>query len=154
MFLNQASSSKKFDMLLEKQGITDSYKKNWMSRYCNTHMMFENADALNESNYANLTGVNAMGAVNPAQAPGGPSVFYGGTTGSGDKFPSLLPISIEVARRTVGFDVVSVVPLPGPAGILTYLDYVYGGGKTNSTTDKPLYIKVNADDINSTDRKS
>lgn len=148
MFLNQAKANAKWHEILESQGITDNYKKNWLSMYAEGHQIFENSDLLNESTYATLGGVNAMGGISPAAAPNGPSTFYGGSTGSGDKFPSLLPISIEVARRTVGFDVVSVVPLPGPTGVLTYLDYVYGGGKISST-EKPIYIKIAADDINS-----
>jgi hypothetical protein len=49
--------------------------------------------------------------------------------GSGDKFPSLLPLAIQVAAKTVGFDIVPVIPMSGPSGVLSYLDYVYAGGK-------------------------
>jgi hypothetical protein len=71
-----------------------------------------------------------MGNVNPpTTVAGGAANFYGnGAIGSGDKFPSLLPISLQVAARTIGFDIVPVIPMNGPTGVLTYLDYVYAGG--------------------------
>jgi hypothetical protein len=70
--------------------------------------------------------------------------------GSGDKFPSLLPLAIQVAAKTVGFDIVPVIPMSGPTGILSYLDYVYAGGKIAGATsatagedlaDAPTMIK-------------
>ena len=114
-------------MLQEKTGIENREKLSWMARYCHFH-------SLNESfTYPAAGGLNipGMGNVTPAgDAAGGANLFYSdATTGSGDKFPSLLPIAIQVAGRTVGFDIVSVIPMNGPSGVLTYLDYVYGGGK-------------------------
>jgi len=84
-----------------------------------------------------------MGAVTPPTFPGpagrygvapaGPGPNQGFYTqswqGSGDKFPSLLPLAIQVAAKTVGFDIVPVIPMSGPSGVLSYLDYVYAGGK-------------------------
>jgi hypothetical protein len=73
--------------------------------------------------------------------------------GSGDKFPSLLPLAIQVAAKTVGFDIVPVIPMSGPTGILSYLDYVYAGGKIAGATsgtsgadlaDAPSMIKFSA----------
>jgi hypothetical protein len=49
--------------------------------------------------------------------------------GSGDKWPSLLPMALQVAARTVGFDLVNTVPFQGPTGVLPFLDYVYAGSK-------------------------
>jgi hypothetical protein len=114
-------------MLEAETGVKDSNKLSWMSRYCHYH-------SLNEAfTYpaAGLLNVPGMGNVTPASASaGGASLFYGNsTTGSGDKFPSLLPLAIQVAGRTIGFDIVSVIPMNGPSGVLTYLDYVYAGGK-------------------------
>jgi hypothetical protein len=100
---------------------------------------------LNESSaYQTLGGTPGMGAVAAPTFGGGASGFYTSSSqGSGDKFPSLLPLAIQVAAKTVGFDIVNVVPMSGPAGVLTYLDYVYAGGKTNSET-KPEIIEINA----------
>lgn len=122
-------------MLKEKTGIENSEKLSWMSKYCHFHSMNENftypaAGTLN---------VPGMGNVTPAgDSAGGANLFYSdATTGSGDKFPSLLPIAIQVAGRTVGFDIVSVIPMSGPSGVLTYLDYVYGGGKQPDDVSTP-----------------
>jgi hypothetical protein len=133
-------------------GLVNSGKEQWLAEYCHNHAMYDNSNTLNESfaygTAATLGNVPGMGAVRPGAAPGGPASFYTGTTGSGDKFPSLLPLAIQVAARTVGFDIVSVIPMPGPTGVLTYLDYVYGGGKPG-TTEQPLVISVDVDNINS-----
>ena len=114
-------------ILEEKTGIKDSNKMKWMAKYAHYH-------SLNEGftyPQASLFNTPGMGNVTPATTvAGGASSFYGaGSQGSGDKFPSLLPLAIQVAARTVGFDIVSVVPMNGPSGVLTYLDYVYAGGR-------------------------
>lgn len=116
-------------ILEEKTGITESNKLKWMSKYAHYH-------SLNEGftyPQASLLNTPGMGNVAPASTvAGGAANFYStaaGAKGSGDKFPSLLPLAIQVAARTVGFDIVSVVPMNGPSGVLTYLDYVYAGGR-------------------------
>lgn len=147
-------------ILEEKTGITESSKLQWMSKYAHYH-------SLNEGftyPQASLLNTPGMGNVAPASAAaGGAASFYSSsTTGSGDKFPSLLPLAIQVAARTVGFDIVSVVPMNGPSGVLTYLDYVYAGGRNqqapgmpNNTTnglftDKMLVFKLNVKGFEST----
>ena len=119
-----------------KTGIADSSKTQWLSKYCHFHSLNESAGA-----YNSLAVVNGMGSVQPpvfpqstqASSVGGLSPnagFYSSTwQGSGDKFPSLLPLAIQVAAKTVGFDIVPVIPMSGPSGVLSYLDYVYAGGK-------------------------
>lgn len=143
-------------MLEEETSVKDKEKLGWMTKYCHFHSLNESFTAP----AAGLLNTPGMGNVTPAgAAAGGAGAFYGSsTTGSGDKFPSLLPLSIQVAARTVGFDIVPVVPMNGPSGVLTYLDYVYAGGKgaygappgaagsanpgVNSYTDKPLVFKI------------
>ena len=121
-----------------KAGITDESKKGWLTKYCHYHSLNESAGA-----YNTLGVVNGMGAVAPPLFPGMGSFqggnanggFYNtGNQGSGDKFPSLLPLAIQVAAKTVGFDIVPVIPMSGPTGILSYLDYVYAGGKIAGAT--------------------
>ena len=147
-------------LIESKAGITDESKKGWLTKYCHYHSLNESAGA-----YNTLGVVNGMGAV---QAPLFPGASYAGTTystsananfyntgyqGSGDKFPSLLPLAIQVAAKTVGFDIVPVIPMSGPTGILSYLDYVYAGGKISGATsgvsgtdlaDAPTMIKFGA----------
>ena len=121
----------------QKAGIVDTEKKQWLSKYCHYHSLNESAGA-----YQSLAVVNGMGAVQPPAYPGGynslgnavgtqaNAAFYNAANqGSGDKFPSLLPLAIQVAAKTVGFDIVPVIPMSGPTGVLSYLDYVYAGGK-------------------------
>lgn len=114
-------------LLEEKTGITDSNKLKWMTKYAHYHSLNEGFSYPQ----ASLFNTPGMGNVAPASTvAGGASNFYGaGSQGSGDKFPSLLPLAIQVAARTVGFDIVPVVPMNGPSGVLTYLDYVYAGGR-------------------------
>jgi hypothetical protein len=122
-----------------KAGITEESKKGWLTKYCHYHSLNESAGA-----YNSLGVMNGMGNVTPPVFPGatigGTSFstganagFYNNTwQGSGDKFPSLLPLAIQVAAKTVGFDIVPVIPMSGPTGILSYLDYVYAGGKISA----------------------
>jgi len=147
-------------LIESKAGITDESKKGWLTKYCHYHSLNESAGA-----YNTLGVVNGMGNV---QAPLFPGASYGigtastsananfyntGYQGSGDKFPSLLPLAIQVAAKTVGFDIVPVIPMSGPTGILSYLDYVYAGGKIAGPTsassgadlaDAPSMIKFAA----------
>ena len=126
-----------------KTGMTDRSKVEWLSKYCHFHSLNESAGA-----YNSLGVLNGMGNVLPAgnyqggAAGAGPAGFYYNNTydagrpyvGSGDKFPSLLPLAIQVAAKTVGFDIVPVIPMSGPTGVLSYLDYVYAGGSLAGTS--------------------
>jgi hypothetical protein len=155
--LNEAQVFETWSPILESQtGITDNAKLSWMSKYAHYHSLNEGF-AYPQASLLNTPG---MGNVAPASVvAGGALNFYGANSqGSGDKFPSLLPLAIQVAARTVGFDIVPVIPMNGPSGVLTYLDYVYAGGRdinapgianqgaplTNSTnfTDKFLVFKI------------
>jgi len=126
--LNEAQVFETWSPIIESQtGIKDSAKLGWMSKYAHYH-------SLNEGftyPQASLLNTPGMGNVAPASVvAGGALNFYGANAqGSGDKFPSLLPLAIQVAARTVGFDIVPVIPMNGPSGVLTYLDYVYAGGR-------------------------
>ena len=126
-----------------KTGINDSSKTQWLSKYCHYHSLNESAGA-----YNSLGVVNGMGTVTPPTFPGASLAtstgtlspnqgFYSSTwQGSGDKFPSLLPLAIQVAAKTVGFDIVPVIPMSGPSGVLSYLDYVYAGGKLSPNANQ------------------
>lgn len=116
----------------EKTSIKDSNKVEWLSKYCHYHSLNESAV---HAGYGTLDALNGMGA---------PLAPTRSANGSGDKFPSLLPLAIQVAAKTVGFDIVPVIPMPGPTGVLTYLDYVYAGGRIDNADHKPILIKFNA----------
>ena len=139
--INEQEIYETWSPLIEsKAGITDENKKGWLTKYCHYHSLNESAGA-----YNSLGVVNGMGTVAPPAFPGASfggaaalttganAGFYNNTwQGSGDKFPSLLPLAIQVAAKTVGFDIVPVIPMSGPTGILSYLDYVYAGGKVGA----------------------
>lgn len=142
LHLNEAQIFETWAPLIEsKTGITDSYKIGWLTKYCHYHSLNESFNGsysqIGVAPAGNIAGL--MGAVSTPSASG---VFTtAAQSGSGDKFPSLLPLAIQVAARTIGFDIVNVIPMGGPTGVLTYLDYVYSGGGTDTNT-KPAVIKL------------
>lgn len=162
MNINEAQVINEWSPVLKDVGINESYKVNWLSKYCHYHQLNESA-AINESfqgtGLAQLINVPGQGAINLGTAYGtSPSGFYNTSNqGSGDKFPSLLPLAIQVAAKTVGFDIVSVIPMPGPTGILPYLDYIYAGGKLdtadslNANTNQPMMFTISPSTIYNAD---
>jgi hypothetical protein len=117
-------------------GINDSSKLAWMSEYCHNHKLYE------EANLSAITPMMLHGMGN-ASLPGSHMVAYPGSsaTGSGDKAPTLLPLAMQVAAQTVGLDLVPVVPMAGPMGLLSYLDFVYDGGAArNAASASNVYF--------------
>ena len=131
--LNEAQIFEKWAPGIEKAtGLTDKNKLGWISQYAHNHALNEAAQGGVSSPYATLFNVPGVGNAQPAQqaATTGSQWYSADSKGSGDKWPALLPMSLQVAARTVGFDIVNVVPMPGPTGVVSYLDYVYAGGKS------------------------
>ena len=147
--INEAEVQKTWGPVIEEStGITEKSKLSWMSKYCHYHN-------LNESVYNTVhlnpnMNVQSMGNATLPGNPGSMNAFPAQATGSGDRPFSLLPLAMQVAAQTVGLDLVPVVPMQGPMGVLTYLDFVYGGGRGSGapvngaldTTAAPLMIKV------------
>ncbi len=127
-------------MIEEATGISDKGKLNWMSKYCHFHQLNENV--YNQVHLNPNANVYGMGAVSFPGDPTTTTGFNAQATGSGDRPFSLLPLAMQVAAQTVGLDLVPVVPMSGPLGILTYLDFIYAGGRLDST-EPPLMVKVN-----------
>lgn len=113
-------------------GINDANKLAWMSTYCHNHKLYEDANIMSLDPTMNLHGMGAT------TLP-----VIGGANGSGDKAPSLLPLAMQVAAQTIGLDLVPVVPMAGPMGLLSYLDFVYEGGRLDNGV-APTYIKADA----------
>ena len=149
--INESEIFGKWAPIIESTtGIDDKGKLGWMSKYCHNHELYEN------NSYAQVGSVNGMGATRFPGQPGSQAAFGAQDTGSGDKPYTLLPLAMQVAAQTVGLDLVPVVPMNGPMGVLTYLDFVYGGGKVptvgqtgafnastaGTTPDMPLLIKM------------
>ena len=126
-------------------------KQPWLAEYAHYHAIFDNAPALFEQATPGLffqTAGSLGGFMGQPAAPLASQTPFGGgaknsyaDSGSGDKFPSLLPVAIQVAAKTIGFDLVPVIPMDSPVGFLPYLDYVYAGGRTD-TEFEPFMIKL------------
>jgi len=130
--LNEQQIVAKWAPMVESvTGIKDKTRLSWISKYAHFHALNEAAMGGVSTPYATLYNVPGVGNVVPAStvATTGAQMTASTVKGSGDKWPALLPMALQVAARTVGFDLVNVVPMPGPTGVVSYLDYVYAGGK-------------------------
>jgi len=132
--LNEQQIVQKWSPMIEQvTGLTDKSRLSWISKYAHFHALNEAADGMGgvSTPYATLYNVPGVGNVQPAYLAGTTGAQQSSplTKGSGDKWPALLPMALQVAARTIGFDLVNVVPMPGPTGVISYLDYVYAGGK-------------------------
>jgi len=129
--INEAEVRSTWAPIIESAtGINDANKLAWMSTYCHNHKLYEDANIMSLDPTMNLHGMG--NAVLPV---------IGGANGSGDKAPTLLPLAMQVAAQTVGLDLVPVVPMAGPMGLLSYLDFVYEGGRLDNAVT-PTYIKT------------
>lgn len=139
-FVNEKQIYETWAPILQRTTETsDKEKLTWMSLLAQNQRLFE--DRLNLAHLNPDMNVNGMG---PIKFPGDPSYtfnFANQTAGSGDRPYSLLPLAMQVAANTVGLDLVPVVPMPGPLGMLTYMDFVYAGGRLDSK-EAPLLIKA------------
>jgi hypothetical protein len=138
--------------ILEGYG-ADVEKTPWLAEYAHNHAIFDNTTPVFESapgvffqTPGSLGGF--MGSpsaptnlMTPFTAGGAKGSFSADANGSGDKFPSLLPVAIQVAAKTIGFDLVPVIPMDSPVGFLPYLDYLYAGGRTGNEFD-PYMVKI------------
>jgi len=129
----------------EATGIEDASKLAWMSQLAHNQNLYESANNIVHLN----PGMNVPG-MGPVTLPGDPGTmnqFPSQQTGSGDKAYSLLPLSLQVAAQTIGFDLVPVIPMAGPLGMLTYLDFAYAGGTIGAVmsgtdgAEAPLLVK-------------
>lgn len=126
--------------VLEGYG-ADVAKTPWLAEYAHNHAIFDNTGSALFENapgtfFQQPTSLGSyMGQANPATR---------GVNGSGDKFPSLLPVAIQVAAKTIGFDLVPVIPMDSPVGFLPYLDYIYTGGRVDNPLGafQPYMIKL------------
>jgi hypothetical protein len=148
--LNEQQIVQKWSPMIESTtGLKEQSKLNWISKYAHYHALNEAAMGGVSSPYSTLYNVPGVGDAQPAaSAPTtGAGFASDAAKGSGDKWPALLPMSLQVAARTVGFDIVNVVPMPGPTGVVSYLDYVYAGGKQpyGAAPGKPGKPNPNAD---------
>jgi hypothetical protein len=125
-------------------------KTPWLAEYAHNHAIFDNSTPIFEQagpgQFLQTPGA-LPGMGNPVAPTFNQTPFSGGIkgsysdSGSGDKFPSLLPVAIQVAAKTIGFDLVPVVPMDSPVGFLPYLDYLYTGGRLDNDFE-PYMVKI------------
>ena len=127
-------------------GINDSNKLAWMSEYCHNHKLYEEA-SLSAVTPMMLKGMGA------ATLPSDHMGAAGAVDGSGDKAPTLLPLAMQVAAQTIGLDLVPVVPMAGPMGLLSYLDFVYDGGAARNAAAglNTMFVKSDVAPTNASD---
>lgn len=74
---------------------------------------------------------------------GGQSNFVNGTPGSGDKWVSPFAIAMQASAKTVGFDLVSTIPISAPAGMIYHGDFIYADGTLSGTgANAPILFKI------------
>lgn len=123
-------------------GVEDADKLAWMSKLAhNTAKLNEDAFVMPSNAYSQFGGTyqpynnlyNTLGVGDPV--PAGKPALTGAdyadnkNLGSGDKYPTLLPLALKVAAKTIGFELINTTPIDGPTGVLPYMDYVYSGSK-------------------------
>ena len=153
---SDARLSNTWKPVLEGYG-ADMSKTPWLAEYAHNHAIFDNTTPLFEQATPGLffQQPSSLGGYmgQPVAPTAGQTPFSMGAknsysdSGSGDKFPSLLPVAIQVAAKTIGFDLVPVIPMDSPVGFLPYLDYVYAGGRTDNPNASganfdPYLVKV------------
>lgn len=155
-------------VLTEEFHVQDPNTLNWVSEMAQTHELFEASLGVNgmatipsatagvSPLYATPLNTTGMGdpMVPQGQTPLTSADFRNQVPGSGDTPISTLPMALNVALYTIGLELVPVVPAKGPWQLLTYMDFVYAGGKlgrVNETSfdgkgegkeNKPIYVKV------------
>jgi hypothetical protein len=139
--------------ILEGYG-ADVAKTPWLAEYAHNHAIFDNTTPIFEQTTPGVffqTPGSLGGFMGNPSAPtsamtpftaGAKNSFSADANGSGDKFPSLLPVAIQVAAKTIGFDLVPVIPMDSPVGFLPYLDYLYAGGRTSTGNFDPYLVKL------------
>ena len=164
MIINENGAKQWETMLKENFNVTDQSTLGWVSEYAANHEIHESSIGLNSPLYAqpgNTVGMgNPLAPQSPAVASTAPNAagnLWNQKAGSGDIPVSTLPMALNIALLTVGFELVPTIPSKGPWQMLSYMDFPYAGGKmgrTNETAwdgvgddaeNKPIYFKVLGD---------
>ena len=137
---------KKWTPVLENMGVRGEDRIDWMSEYAEIHSILENVAYANQGN---VMGMGTVASANPSGIPGATIgtnwSANGGTQGSGDYGQQLLPVAMKIAAQTIGLDLVSVKPTPGPKIDLMYVDFAYDDN--NGNIERPQVFKLGAANI-------
>jgi hypothetical protein len=147
--IDKQKALKKWSPVLENMGIVNEDRLDWMSEYAEFHTINENA-------YVNAANAGMGGVFSPQ-----PAVFAGsnnytqasntapnayGNFGSGDLGQNLLPVAMKIAAQTIGLDLVSVKPTPGPKLDLLYIDFQYDD--VDQSVGRPQVFKYSDSQLN------
>lgn len=142
MNINKEKAFKKWSPVLEGMGVKDEDRLDWMSEYAELHSIKENVAYANQGNVA---GMGNVSSAQPSSIPGQTVGTSGTQQGSGDYGQQLLPVAMKIAAQTIGLDLVSVKPSPGPKIDLMYVDFRYDD-TPEGEDEKPQVFKVKTDD--------
>lgn len=175
MFITEQNTAQWAQLIKENLGVTDQNKLNWMSELAARHEIKESLSlGVNGTPqggqavlpaqgvgpmYAtplNTTGMGQVAAPSPLSTTStGLGDFFAQRGGSGDIPVSTLPMAMNIALMTIGFELLPVIPAKGPWTMITYGDFPYAGGKLGRSNEvagidgvgdgrenKPLYFKV------------
>ncbi len=125
-------------------------RKSFIARLAHNQYTGVNDSLINESSsfsnagYSTPTNTLGMGAPSFGTTLGGQTNFNTGTAGSGDKWISPFAVAMQVAAKTIAFELVPTIPISAPTGSVYYIDYQYSDGKLLGTgNDNPILIKLN-----------
>lgn len=143
--IDKPKALKKWAPVLENMGVIGEERLDWMSEYAELHSINENAYV-----NASLAGMGGVVSPQPSFLAGynqatSTSTTYNSTTGnfgSGDLGQNLLPVAMKIAAQTIGLDLVSVKPSPGPKLDLLYIDFQYDD--VDTTQNNPMVFKIQA----------
>ena len=147
MNIDKKKAVKKWTPILEEMGVKSSERLDWMSEYAELHNINENTQTagLAYGNQGNIAGMGNVTSAQPSAFPGQTVGTSGDQVGSGDYGQQLLPVAMKIAAHTIGLDLVSVKPSPGPKIDLMYIDFRYDDTPEDGT-EKPLIFKVSLSD--------
>lgn len=132
--INQTKLLESWTPVINKvAGEVPANRMEWIAQVAHNQQMMLNEEAVGGvgAPYATLNNTLGVGNAVPAQMAAMTAADQSSPAakGSGDKWASLLPVAIQVAARTIGFDLVNVTALDGPTGVLPFMDYVYADSK-------------------------
>ncbi len=122
---------------------TSKERAQLISKIAHVQQLNENS-SFDNSGFSTYGSIPGMGNPSFGGTLGGQTNFVNGAPGSGDKWLSPFAVSLQVSAKTVGFDIVSTIPIQGPTGMIYYIDYIYADGKLDgSGNDAPKMFKIN-----------
>ena len=161
MFLTE-QAQKWGQIIKEDLGVKDAGKLSWMQQLAANHEIYEGLQTGSVDGGIYATPLNTLGMGNPmmpAVAGNTGADFHSPayTKGSGDQLPmSTISMALNIAAMAIGLELVPVIVSPGPWYMLSYMDFPYAGGKLgrinetamdgkgDGSSNKPIYIKINA----------